>query len=515
MMRRLWFMLLLLAVITGSGLAACTTQEPGQIPTLIPVALLPSATVTPTAVPPTPMQTTPHAADQPATPGPSPTQAGPPTATPIPTVTPEPSITPTSRPQFAPTLIVSEPILREGVATPATAVPTPVPTFEVPAGTTNVLLLGSDEPLGSGGGQKSDTILIVSINRDGPTASMLSIPRDLYVYLPGRTMAKITVASQVGGVEMLKQTILYNFGIPIHYYARVDFEGFKTIVDVIGGVDMAVSCQFRDWRLKSPELDVEDPDNWEVYTLEPGIYAMDGDLALWYARSRLLSSDFDRGRRQQQLLRAILNKGVDFGLITQAPALWNTYKDNVETDMDIGRMLQLATLAPDIRRNGVQNLYLAGKTIPWSSPSGDSGAQSTQLPIWEGDGMMEETFARLFRPPALSRASRAPITVEIVNASGSDDMARLAADNLGWYGFVPVISGGQPETTENVATTLTYYGPNLKGAYDWLISWVVNMQPADIIINSDETALYNYRLILGADYDPCINQFYAPQSIIN
>ncbi|MCA9959904.1 MAG: LCP family protein, partial [Anaerolineales bacterium] len=304
--------------------------------------------------------------------------------------------------------------------------------------------------------------------------------------------------------------ILYNFGIPIHYYARVDFEGFKNVIDVMDGVDIAVSCEFRDWRIKSPELDVEDPDNWEIYTLEPAVYHMDGDLALWYARSRLLSSDFDRGRRQQQLLRAILNEGVDLGLITQVPTLWNTYQNNVETDMDIGRILQLATLAPDIRANGVQNLYLAGKTIGWSVPTEDGGALAAHLPIWEGPGMMEETFARLFRPPALSRANRAPITVEIINASGNPDMAVLAADTLAWYGFAPVISDEQPESTENVATTLTYYGPNFKGSYDWLISWVTNMSQADIVLNSEESSAYNYQLILGADYNPCVNQLYAP-----
>lgn len=496
------------------GLTACTTNKPESVPTLIPVAVLPLTTVTQTAVSPTPTETPIPTLVETPDPNHNPTAPPPPTHTPIPTNTLIPSATPTSRPQFAPTLIVSEPVVKEGIATPATAVPTPVPTFAVPLGTTNVLLLGADEPLGSSAGQKSDTILIVSINRDGPTASMISIPRDLYVYLPGYNMAKITSASQIGGVELLKQTILYNFGIPIHYYARVDFEGFKNVVDILGGVDIAVSCQFRDWRLKSPELDVEDEDNWEVYTLDPAVYHMDGDLALWYARSRLLSSDFDRGRRQQQLLRAIFNEGLDLGLITQAPTLWNTYKDSVETDMDIGRILQLATLAPQIRENGIQNLYLAGKTIGWGVPTESGGTLAAQLPIWEGPGMMEDTFARLFYPPALNRASRAPITVEIVNATDSPDMAQLAADNLAWYGFAPIISDAQPETTENVETSLTYYGPNFKGSYDWLISWVVNLEKSQIVLNSEETFPYNYRVILGADYNPCLNQLYAPQGFV-
>ena len=240
-------------------------------------------------------------------------------------------------------------------------------------------------------------------------------------------MNRLNTAMSLGGVNLLKQTILYNFGVPIHYFARVDFAGFEEVVDAVGGVELAVSCQFKDWRIKSPELDPEDEDNWYVHELEPGIHEMDGETALWYARSRLMSNDFDRGRRQQQLLRALLNQGIQLDLVSQAPVLWNSYKDTIETDMDIGRMLQIASLAPGIRENGIQNLYLLGKTEPWIVP--ESSAQ-VQLPVWEGPGKMQETFQRLFLPPALNKASRAPIVVEVINASGNDEMARLAAENI-------------------------------------------------------------------------------------
>ena len=434
-----------------------------------------------------------------------------PTSTTIPTATSSPTATPTSLPQFAPRLVITGPVpLNEGVSTPATAIPTPVDTFDVPRDTTNVLLLGSDAPVGDQGVKRTDTMIIVSINRSGPTASMISLPRDLYVYIPGGTMSRLNTAITLGGVSLLKQTILYNFGIPIHYYARVDFEGFEEIVDAIGGVEVAVTCGFRDWRIKSPELDPEDEDNWEVYELEPGIHRMDGETALWYARSRLMSDDFDRGRRQQQLLRAMLNQGVDLGLVTQVPALWNTFKDRVETDMDIGRMLQIAALAPEIRENGVQNLYVLGKTTPWIVPG--SNAQ-VQLPIWEGPGMMEETFRRLFLPPALNKATRAPILVEVINATGEEDMARLAAENLAWYGFVPIIS--EEKTAVSETTQLSYYAPNFKGSYNWLISWIFDMNQEEIeLVDDDSSYPYNYRVILGEDYDPCLDPFFAPQSLL-
>ena len=149
------------------------------------------------------------------------------------------------------------------------------------------------------GDARTDTMIIVSINREAQTASMVSLPRDLYVYMPNRIMGRLNTAVNLGGVELLEQTILYNFGIPIHYHAQVDFDGFKQIVDLLGGVSMAVSCPLEEWRLLSPELDPTLEENWGRFKLEAGMHQMDGDLALWYARSRLTTTDFDRGRRQQ------------------------------------------------------------------------------------------------------------------------------------------------------------------------------------------------------------------------
>jgi LCP family protein required for cell wall assembly len=476
------------------------------------VAIVPTATASPTDVG-LPATNTPIPTDPDAdTPGPSPTPSRTPTRTPTPSKTPLPTASPTSRPQFAPPLAeVSPGSLGISEVPPATtAIPTAVPTFEVPLGTTNVLLLGSDIDLDEGIG-RTDSMIIVSINRDGPTASMVSLPRDLYVYIPGWTMNRLNTAlsrgSSVGypggAVAQLNDTILYNFGVPIHYYAQIDFDGFKQGVDIMNGVEIAVSCELEDWRLISPELDPLEEDSWERFTLAPGIHLMDGDLALWYARSRLTTSDFHRGRRQQQLLRAMLNQAVDLNLLSQAPELWNTYQDSVSTNIDIGRLLQFASLAPAIRENGVQNLYIVGnQLLPWREPATDS---AVQLPVWEN---MQNTFARLFLPPTLNRATRPPITVEIINASGNPELALLAADNLAWYGFVPVINESE-QSTEST-TTMEYFAENLKGSFDWLLAWVFKKGASEIELVTDIEHDYNYRVTLGADYDPCLNQLTAP-----
>jgi LCP family protein required for cell wall assembly len=475
------------------------------------VAIKPSftATATPLNLPDTrtPAPTKSEALEQQQTSSPTGTSA--PGSTPTTSVLPSP--TPTSKPQLNHTFAIT--ILDQTVN--GELVPTPVPTLDVPSGITNTMLLGSDIDLNQGIG-RTDTIIIVSINQNGPTASMMSLPRDLYVYIPGWTMGRINTALSRGSssgypggsIALLKDTILYNFGVPIHYYAQIDFEGFKQVVDLMDGVDVAVSCQVRDiWQLKLPSLDPSKLENWDWHTLERGVYTMDGDLALWYARSRRTSSDFDRGRRQQQLLRIMLNQAVDLNLLAEAPSLWNTYRETVRTDLDIGRMLQLGAYAPAVRANGIQHLYLVGDQLePYIVP--ESGAQ-VQQPVWEN---MQYSFQRLFLPPALNRAARPPITVEVLNGTDNPDLPILAADNLAWYGFEPVIS--LEKIDEQSSTTIEYHGQNLKGSFDWLLSWIVDKEVEDVELVSDEASDFNYQVVLGADYDPCRPQLFAPQAFI-
>lgn len=528
------FTILLSSVLVLALLAACGPATAEPLPTAMSTAVIPPDSIAQQSSP-TPTAVTTASDDTQPTPdneadGTAVSDSPPATNTPRATAThtPIPTATPTPRPQVHPTAALQEAgTLSEGVPTPPTPIPTPVATFAVPNDVTNILLIGVDRPIDAGP-SRSDTMIIVSVNYSEPTASIISLPRDLYVYIPGGTMSRLNTALSRGdttdypggGAALLKQTILYNFGIPIHYYAKVDFDGFKDVVDAIGGVDMAVSCRLEDWRLIAPDMDIHDEDSYERFTLEPGMHHMDGDLALWYARSRMTTSDFDRGRRQQQLLRGILNQGVDLGLVPQVPALYNTMRNTIETDMDIGRMLRLASLAPQIRQNGVQHLYVAGKTQPWQVPPAVEGgvADQVHLPIWEGSGMMEETFLRLFRPPALNRGTQQSIYVEVINASGNPDMTLLAADNLAYHGLVPIISDPAPST--QAQTELRYFRPNFKTAYEWLVSWVFNKRVGEIKMAAvaDESLIdypYDYQVVLGEDYNPCRPQLFAPREFLD
>jgi hypothetical protein len=182
--------------------------------------------------------------------------------------------------------------------------------------------------------------------------------------------------------------------------------------------------------------------------------------------------------------------------------LWETYQQSVETDLTLTRMLQLATIASAVRENGIQHIYLSqGELSAWTIP--DTGAQVQLL----NPEAAAQTFARLYEVPSINRANRTAITVEVLNASGNPDMARLAAENLAWFGFVPILAGD----VESAPTSLTYYGQNFKGSYNWLVSWVFNKGMSQIALDSETEYPTNYRVVIGPDYSPCRNPLYAPR----
>lgn len=427
---------------------------------------------------------------------------------------PVPQDTPTAAPVLAteeptPSTITSvamqpsstPPTIAQGLPTPPTALPTAVATIAVPAAVTNIVLAGNDVPWPQGG--RTDALLVVSINRETKKVALVSLPRDMYVYIPGWTMNRINLALPHGhgadypggGGALLADTIEYNFGLSIDHYVRVGFDTFSQIVDTLDGVEVVVNCPITDWRLKSPDLDPSVEDNWERFTLEPGLHQMDGDLALWYVRSRQSTSDFDRGRRQQQLAHAILARGVNLGLVDDVPELWNTFHENIETDLSLPEIIALAALAPAVNENGVQHLLLPAEAFrAWRVPI---TGEAVQLPQWDA---AEDTFQQLVQPPILNRGDRPPLTAEIV----TDDaiLFRQAAENLNWHGIQAIHQVSQNNPPQE--TQISYHHPTLKGSFHWLVAWLFGLQPEEIVLKPDTGSPYDYHIVLGRDFNPCL-----------
>src|SRR5215207_9073211 len=230
--------------------------------------------------------------------------------------------------------------------------------------TVNFLLIGSDGRPGSS--FRTDTMVIAILRPNEGQVSLISIPRDLWVYIPEWENQRINTAYQHGisvgypggGPGLLKDTILYNLGIRIDHTAMVEFDGFRQIVDTLGGVDVPVACAYTDWRLIDPRYDPENENNWYLYTAGPGLVHMDGDLALWYARSRQKSSDFDRGRRQQEVLRSLFTQALQSDTLSRIPELYNNFKETVVTDLNLGDILQLSLYAPKMTNADIRGYYI-------------------------------------------------------------------------------------------------------------------------------------------------------------
>ena len=244
-----------------------------------------------------------------------------------------------------------------------TEIPPPMPEVGFDSAVYNVLLLGSDERPG-GGGFRTDTLMIVSIDPKDDTATLISIPRDLYVYIPGWRMDRINTAMVHGGFEMTLQTILYNFGIPIEAWARIDFSGFVSAIDTLGGINVE-STGF-----------TQDECRGDILTYRTGsTYAMDGDEALCYTRMRKSGGDFARMRRQQEVVQAIFAKVLSIDGLARVPALYDEFSNMLIMDINV---LDLLPLVPTAAQIGADPSLIRQFTIDrelvdfWRTPGGGS-----------------------------------------------------------------------------------------------------------------------------------------------
>ena len=449
-------------------------------PTLAPTPNPPTLTPVPTPDPTTTLRAEPQG--EAVTPGPTATS----------TETPTPTLTPTTFSLSEPVLIGVTPTLSD-----TTAIPTPVPVAEMAPGTINIVVLGSDHRP-DWDDWHTDVVQIVSIQPALPAVTVLSIPRDLYVYIPDFWMSRVNFADMYGemygyeggGPALVQQTLLYNLGIPVDHYVRTDFDGFTGIVDTLGGVDIPVHCRLQDhWPY--PDENGEYP----IKALEPGVHHMDGDTALWYARSRMTSSVFARERRQQQVLQAIWRRARSLDLLPRIPELWEQARSMIVTDVEFGDVLTLAEVAFRLDEQNVRFRNIGYQhVIPWTTPKGGS----VFLPNWEEIGPV---VSEALGPVPEGRLWRTLQTVEVWNGTPSADWDQLAADRLFRQGFVAVI--GQPDRRDYPQTQLIDFTSTAKGSAASYLQWMFNVPAGNVISAPDPNMPVQYRLIVGTDYQTC------------
>jgi LCP family protein required for cell wall assembly len=243
-----------------------------------------------------------------------------------------------------------------------------------------VLLLGVDRRPDEPGPSRSDAIIVLRIDPARQRVAMLSLPRDLIVDIPGYGYARINAASVYGelypelggGVELERQTVSNLLGIPIDYVVLVDFNGFIGAIDALGGIDVDVEKELYD-----PEYPTMDYGYMEAY-FPPGPTHMDGATALIYSRVRHMDTIWDRARRQQQVLIAVVQRVRQrnpIESIQSVAALTTALRDYVQTDMPIDRIVDLAWALRAIAPESVERYNLDGSMISENAGSDDPYAE--------------------------------------------------------------------------------------------------------------------------------------------
>ena len=355
----------------------------------------------------------------------------------------------------------------------------------------NILLLGidkrEDEPIE---GTRSDTMMIASIDPVTKSAALVSLPRDMWVRIPGCTAVhgciagfqRINVAHAVGGPDLARTTVTNDFGIPIQFYARVDFRGFQNLVDVVGGVIIDV-----DFPVKDDQYPTDDYGYQRIY-FAPGPQLLDGRSALQYARSRHGVSDFARAGRQQKVIVSLRNRALQLNMLSKAPEMIGIVQRSLSTDLSAVQLLSLAKLVSQIDRDNIANLVIdTNFARPFRGADGADLLAPDTAAIRRAIDSAERTAAH----PEL-RAK-----IEVLNGSGMVGLGQKAADYLTAQGFnvVRIASAERSDYRSSLVQVLT----DDRQAAEALAT-TLRVPPTAISVVPTPHAEADVRIVLGQDF---------------
>lgn len=201
----------------------------------------------------------------------------------------------------------------------------------------NILLVGQDRREGQPR-QRSDAMILCTINKETKTLTMTSFMRDIWVYIPDHYNQRINVPYMLGGHELLNETLEYNFGVSADYNIEIDFGGFMKAVDVVGGVEIELTAAEARYLNRRGNWEVEENTNWN---LKEGVNNLTGSQALAFSRIREIGADFERTNRQRMVLTSLLEKAKSLSL-SEVQALVKEVLPLVATDMTSGEIMSVA-----------------------------------------------------------------------------------------------------------------------------------------------------------------------------
>lgn len=240
-------------------------------------------------------------------------------------------------------------------------------------GRINILVLGSDKRQnGVSNSNLTDTILLASIGKYENDIVLISVPRDLWVETSKGYSTKINAVYALEGVSELTKVVENVLGLPIHYYAVINFDIFKEVIDILDGVTVNIETAFDDYYfpLEGKE-NAPESERYETIHFNAGVQKMDGETALKYVRSRKGTNDegtdFARSKRQQKVVMAIKDKAISLRTVTNVTKikeLYDTYSKNVETNIDFSTIQNFYLLSQQLNFDTIRSLVLDDRSAP-------------------------------------------------------------------------------------------------------------------------------------------------------
>ena len=375
------------------------------------------------------------------------------------------------------------------------------------AGRVTMLLLGVDyrDWAASEEASRSDTMILLTLDPQTKTAGMLSIPRDLWVAIPGFKHGKINTAYYLGdasklpggGPALAVKTVENFLGVPINYYAQIDFAAFVRFIDEIGGVKINVPQEIT--------IDLLGTGFKTKKKLKPGVQVLPGEWALAYARNRYTEGgDFDRANRQQQVIMAIRNQILRLDilptLISKAPTLYNELSSGIRTNLTLDESIKLALFAQTVPEENIQKGIINKDNVFFGfSPDG----LSILIPIPDDIHLLrDQIFATSGsispqtpgNPQEQMKTEAAKIA--IYNGSSAADLGNRTGDYLRNQG-ANIVQIGNADQVYASTTIIDHAGNPF--ALKYLVD-LMQIPSGKIIIKFDLNNSFDIELFLGNDW---------------
>lgn len=377
----------------------------------------------------------------------------------------------------------------------------------------NFLFLGVDKRCDEDGPTHTDSVMIATVDPVSMSAALLSLPRDLWVEIPGFGVDRINQAYYFGqayeypggGQALAMETVEALLGVPIDYFITVDFQGFIDGVDLIGGIEIDV-----------PEA-IDDPDypdncyGYDPFQIEAGAQRLNGQTALKYARTRAtFGGDVDRAGRQQTVLLAIRDQILRLNqlprLFIQAPQLWRTFQDSLKTNLALEDALELALLMQEIPQEHINTAVLDYNFVyNETTPDG----RQVLVPLRDEIRKLRDELFALSAVPAPVIENLSELMVEegarvaLYNGTAVFGLAGETQQYLQDLG-VNITEIGNAESATYINSQIIDFG-----SHDNTVMFLIQemqIPPLNVSTETDQTSEYDLLVILGNDWADLISQ---------